>query len=147
MVCPKCSASVADDSNFCRRCGTPFEKRKGFVANLWRENKPGFLILSMLLIAMLGSFGYYLSSRTGRFVVTLDTVSGQGALDIVASATLKEFCRQFPSEMNCTIAISADTEAELLDAAVQHAVAVHRHQDTPELRDQIKSAIKEGTPP
>jgi len=26
-------------------------------------------------------------------------------------------------------------------------VAVHRHQDTPELRDQIKSAIKEGTPP
>ena len=55
-------------------------------------------------------------------------------------------CRQFPSEMNCTIAISADTEAELLDAAVQHAVAVHRHQDTPELRDQIKSAIKEGTP-
>jgi predicted small metal-binding protein len=49
--------------------------------------------------------------------------------------------------MNCTIAISADTEAELLDAAVQHAVAVHRHQDTPELRDQIRSAIKEGTPP
>ena len=56
-------------------------------------------------------------------------------------------CRQFPSEMNCTIAISAGTEVELLDAAVQHAVAVHRHQDTPELRDQIKSAIKEGTPP
>jgi predicted small metal-binding protein len=55
-------------------------------------------------------------------------------------------CRQFPSEMNCTIAISADTEVELLDAAVQHAVAVHRHQDTPELRDQIRSAIKEGTP-
>ena len=45
-------------------------------------------------------------------------------------------CRQFPSEMNCTIAISADTEAELLDAAVQHAVTVHRHQDTPEFRDQ-----------
>jgi predicted small metal-binding protein len=56
-------------------------------------------------------------------------------------------CRQFPSEMNCTIAISADTEVELLDAAVQHAVAVHRHQDTPELRDQIRSVIKEGTPP
>jgi len=56
-------------------------------------------------------------------------------------------CRQFPSEMNCTIAISAATDAELLDAAVHHAVAVHRHQDTPELRDQIKSAIKEETPP
>ena len=56
-------------------------------------------------------------------------------------------CRQFPSEMNCTIAISADNEAEVLDAAVRHAVAVHRHQDTPELRAQIKSAIKDGTPP
>jgi predicted small metal-binding protein len=56
-------------------------------------------------------------------------------------------CRQFPSEMNCTIAISADNEVELLDAAVQHAVAVHRHQDTPELRAQIRSAIRDGTPP
>jgi predicted small metal-binding protein len=56
-------------------------------------------------------------------------------------------CRQFPSEMNCTIAISSDSEAELVEAAVQHAVAVHDHQDTPELRDQIRSMIKDGTPP
>jgi predicted small metal-binding protein len=56
-------------------------------------------------------------------------------------------CRQFPSEMNCTVAISADTEAELVESAVRHAVAVHKHQDTPELRDQIKSVIKDGTPP
>jgi predicted small metal-binding protein len=56
-------------------------------------------------------------------------------------------CRQIPSEMNCTVAISADSEAELVDAAVQHAVTVHRHQDTPELRDQIRNAIKDGTPP
>jgi predicted small metal-binding protein len=56
-------------------------------------------------------------------------------------------CREFPSDTNCTIAISADTEGELVEAAVQHAVAVHRHQDTPELREQIKSIIKDGTPP
>lgn len=56
-------------------------------------------------------------------------------------------CREFPSEMNCSIAIGADTEGELLEAAVQHAVTVHRHQDTPELRDQIRSAIKDGIPP
>jgi predicted small metal-binding protein len=56
-------------------------------------------------------------------------------------------CREFPSETNCTIAISADTERELVEAAVQHAVAVHRHQDTPELREQIKGIIKDGTPP
>jgi predicted small metal-binding protein len=56
-------------------------------------------------------------------------------------------CRQYPSEMNCTVAISADSEAELIEAAVQHAVAVHQHQDTPELRDQIRGLIKDGTPP
>jgi predicted small metal-binding protein len=56
-------------------------------------------------------------------------------------------CREFPSETNCTVAISADSEAELMEAAVQHAVAVHQHQDTPELRDQIKGLIKDGTPP
>ncbi|CAN7307876.1 DUF1059 domain-containing protein [Bosea sp. 685] len=55
-------------------------------------------------------------------------------------------CREFPSEMKCSVAITADTEGELLEVAVQHAVAVHGHQDTPELRDQIKGAIKDGTP-
>jgi len=51
-------------------------------------------------------------------------------------------CRDYPSEMNCTVAISADSKTELIDAAVQHAVAVHRHQDTPELRAQIEKLIK-----
>lgn len=51
-------------------------------------------------------------------------------------------CRDYPSDMNCTVAISADTEKELLDAAVQHAVAVHGHKDTPELRAQIQKMIK-----
>ena len=55
-------------------------------------------------------------------------------------------CRAFPSETNCTIAISADTEAELLEAAVQHAVAVHKHQDLAELREMIKGAIRDGSP-
>jgi hypothetical protein len=32
----------------------------------------------------------------------------------------------------------------LLEAAVQHAVAVHNHSDTPELRDQIKHAMKDA---
>ena len=51
-------------------------------------------------------------------------------------------CRTFPSEMNCSITIIADTEAELVDAAVQHAVAVHGHKDSPELREQIGGMIK-----
>jgi predicted small metal-binding protein len=55
-------------------------------------------------------------------------------------------CREFPSESNCTIAISADSEKELLEAAVQHAVAVHKHQDTPELRGMIRKSMKDGSP-
>lgn len=56
-------------------------------------------------------------------------------------------CREFPSDMKCTVALSADSDEELLEAAVQHAVAVHRHEDTPELRQQIRQLFKEGTPP
>jgi predicted small metal-binding protein len=55
-------------------------------------------------------------------------------------------CRNYPSEMNCTVALSADSENELLEAAVQHAVAVHGHQDTPEFRKQLRSLFKEGEP-
>lgn len=52
-------------------------------------------------------------------------------------------CREMPSDMNCTIGIAADSEDELLDAAVQHAVAVHGHDDTPELRSMIGQTVKE----
>lgn len=56
-------------------------------------------------------------------------------------------CREFPSEMNCTVALSADTEDELLEAAVEHAVAVHKHQDSPELRKELRKLFKTGAPP
>lgn len=55
-------------------------------------------------------------------------------------------CREYPSEMHCSVAISADNEDELLEAAVQHAVSVHQHQDTPELRQQIRQLFKEESP-
>ena len=51
-------------------------------------------------------------------------------------------CREFPSEINCTVAIAADTEEELVDLAVLHAVDVHDEVDTPELRDEIRKGIK-----
>jgi predicted small metal-binding protein len=56
-------------------------------------------------------------------------------------------CREFPSEMNCTVSLAADSENELIEAAVQHAVTVHRHVDSPELRAQLKTLFHEGTPP
>ena len=56
-------------------------------------------------------------------------------------------CREFPSDMNCTVAISADDPKELIEAAVQHAVAVHGHTDSKELREQLSTLLKTGTPP
>ena len=56
-------------------------------------------------------------------------------------------CREYPSVSNCTVALSADSERELLEAAVQHANAVHQHRDSPELRAMLSSAMRDGTPP
>lgn len=56
-------------------------------------------------------------------------------------------CREYPSEMNCTLALSADSESELIEAAVAHAVAVHRHTDTPQFRELLRTMLKDGAPP
>ena len=53
-------------------------------------------------------------------------------------------CREYPSESNCTVAIAADSEDELINVAVDHAVKVHKHQDSPELRAEMRKGIKEG---
>ncbi|MDQ3820963.1 MAG: DUF1059 domain-containing protein [Acidobacteriota bacterium] len=51
-------------------------------------------------------------------------------------------CRLLPSENNCTLTISG-TEDEVLKAATEHAVSSHGHADTPELREQLRAAMKE----
>jgi len=56
-------------------------------------------------------------------------------------------CREYPSEMKCTIALSADSDDELLEAAVQHAVAVHGHEDSAGFRQQLRQLFKKGSPP
>jgi hypothetical protein len=50
-------------------------------------------------------------------------------------------CRKVPSEGGCTLTI-AGTEDEVLDAASAHAVAKHGHDDTPELREMLRSALE-----
>jgi predicted small metal-binding protein len=51
-------------------------------------------------------------------------------------------CRKLPSEKNCTVAI-AGTEEEVLPLAVHHAIKDHGHNDTPELREQVKSTLED----
>jgi predicted small metal-binding protein len=51
-------------------------------------------------------------------------------------------CGDYPSEKNCSLKISG-TEEEVVDAAVQHAVSAHGHEETQELREQMKSMLKD----
>ena len=56
-------------------------------------------------------------------------------------------CRDYPqSAKSCTVAISADNEDELVEAAVLHGVEVHGYDDTEDLREQLRAAVKEGSP-
>ena len=52
-------------------------------------------------------------------------------------------CRDYPSESNCSLRISG-TEEEVLEVATQHAVRSHGHEDTSDLRDQLRSLLKES---
>lgn len=56
-------------------------------------------------------------------------------------------CREFPSDIGCTLALSADTEDELLETAVQHSVAMHGDTDTPAFRAMLRLLFRDGTPP
>jgi predicted small metal-binding protein len=54
-------------------------------------------------------------------------------------------CRTMPSEINCTLAIAGE-EQEVLDAAVAHAVDKHGHENTPELREQLRGGLVDAEP-
>ena len=50
-------------------------------------------------------------------------------------------CRRFPSESNCSLVIIGE-QHEVERAAVEHAVSVHGHADTPELREEVHQFIE-----
>jgi hypothetical protein len=54
-------------------------------------------------------------------------------------------CREMPSENNCDLAM-AGSEEHILDAAVNHAVIAHGHENTPELRAMISQGLKDEVP-
>jgi hypothetical protein len=51
-------------------------------------------------------------------------------------------CRKMPSENHCDLKMSG-TEEHLIPAAVHHAVVVHGHTDSPELREAIKGMLED----
>ncbi len=52
-------------------------------------------------------------------------------------------CRLHPSEKNCSLRMEG-TEEEVLEAATQHAVTAHGHTNSPELREQIRTILKDA---
>jgi len=50
-------------------------------------------------------------------------------------------CRRFESDDQCQLTIIGPEE-DVLAAAVQHAVASHGHEDTPELRDGLRAMLE-----
>ncbi len=51
-------------------------------------------------------------------------------------------CRRFESDSDCSLTIIGDEE-EVVRAAVQHAVAVHGHAESPEMREQVRAMLED----
>ncbi len=51
-------------------------------------------------------------------------------------------CRRFESESNCSLTIIGEEE-EVVNAALAHAIGVHGHHDSPELRKQIRGMLED----
>ncbi len=56
-------------------------------------------------------------------------------------------CRDYPGDIKCSVALSADSSEELLEAVVEHGTKVHGYEDTPEFRANIVKEFKDGSPP
>jgi hypothetical protein len=50
-------------------------------------------------------------------------------------------CRKQPSDSNCSLTITGERD-EVIRAATEHAVSVHAHEDTPELREMIANGME-----
>jgi len=50
-------------------------------------------------------------------------------------------CRRFPSESKCSLTIIGEEE-EVIRAAAEHGASVHGHEDTPEMREQIREFLE-----
>jgi uncharacterized protein DUF1059 len=50
-------------------------------------------------------------------------------------------CRRFPSDSNCSLTIIGEEE-EVVRAAAEHSVSVHGHEDTPQLREDVKGMLE-----
>jgi predicted small metal-binding protein len=50
-------------------------------------------------------------------------------------------CRRFESDNKCTLTIIGE-EDEVIEAAVQHAVSAHGHEDSPQMREELRGMLE-----
>ena len=50
-------------------------------------------------------------------------------------------CRRFESESDCSLTIIGEEE-EVVRAASEHAISTHGHEDTPQLREDVKGMLE-----
>jgi predicted small metal-binding protein len=50
-------------------------------------------------------------------------------------------CRRWPSESDCSLTIIGEEE-EVVRAAAEHAASVHGHEDSPEMREQLRDFLE-----
>jgi predicted small metal-binding protein len=50
-------------------------------------------------------------------------------------------CRRWPSDSNCSLTIIGEEE-EVVQAAAEHAASVHGHEDSPEMREQLRQFLE-----
>jgi predicted small metal-binding protein len=50
-------------------------------------------------------------------------------------------CRRWPSESNCSLVIIGEEE-EVIQAAAEHAASVHGHEDSSQLREQVRDFLE-----
>src|SRR3954467_5468402 len=58
----------------------------------------------------------------------------------VRMARMMADCRRWPSESDCSLTIIGEEE-EVVRAAAEHAASVHGHEDTPEMREQMRDSL------
>lgn len=78
-----------------------------------------------------------------NLAASLPLKPGQARLCTGLKNMVRKFidCRDVPGAQ-CTVAIFAESEEELLEAAIQHAVSAHGCLDTPELRERLRMHFK-----
>jgi hypothetical protein len=59
----------------------------------------------------------------------------------VRMARMMADCRRWPSDINCSLTIIGE-EDEVVRAAAEHAASAHGHEDTPELREQLRQFLE-----